>query len=116
MGRCPLNNFTDRFKMVTHRAGIDGRFHDFRCTCITNWFANGLNELEVMKMAGHSSFETTRKFYLAMQTDLLDKAKAATEQAMESISVTPRVSEMSDRRKPLWNKSARQDSNLRPSV
>ena len=88
MGRCPLNNFTDRFNMITRRAGIDGRFHDLRCTCITNWFANGLNELEVMKMAGHSSFETTRKFYLAIQTDLLDKAKAATEKAMKNISVT----------------------------
>jgi len=30
-------------------AGIDkGTFHDLRRTCITNWFAHGLNEYEVM--------------------------------------------------------------------
>jgi integrase len=36
-----------------------GAFHDLRRTCLTNWFANGLSEHEVMAMAGHASFDTT---------------------------------------------------------
>jgi hypothetical protein len=41
--------------------------------CLTKWFANGLKEFDVMTMAGHSSFETTRRFYLVICGDLLDK-------------------------------------------
>ena len=40
-------------------------------------FARGLTEFEVMTIAGHSSFETTHKFYLAINNDYLVKAKRA---------------------------------------
>jgi hypothetical protein len=30
-----------------------------------------------MKLAGHSSFETTHKFYLSIKKDYLDKARQA---------------------------------------
>jgi len=30
-----------------------------------------------MKLAGHSSFETTHKFYLAIKNDYIDKAQQA---------------------------------------
>ena len=70
------------------RAGIEkGEFHDLRRTCLTNWLANGLNEFDVMTMAGHASFETTRRFYLAVRSDLLDRARKASSAALESISV-----------------------------
>lgn len=54
-----------------------GEFHDCRFTALSNWFAQGLSEYEVMKFAGHSSFETTYKFYLAIKKDYRHKAKKA---------------------------------------
>ena len=70
------------------KAGIEkGEFHDLRRTCLTNWLANGLSEFDVMTMAGHASFETTRRFYLAVRSDLLDRARKASSVALKSISV-----------------------------
>ena len=87
-GKNPLNNFDRSFKGLRKKTGIvKGTFHDLRRTCITSWFANGLREYDVMVMAGHSSFETTRQFYLAIRDDLLDLTRLASSKAMESISV-----------------------------
>ena len=38
--------------------------HDLRKTAITNWFYQGLNIYDVMRLAGHSKYETTYRFYL----------------------------------------------------
>ncbi len=38
-------------------------------------------------MAGHSSFETTHRFYLAVRNDILDRARAASSQSLDAISV-----------------------------
>jgi integrase len=82
-GRCPVNNFNRDFDRILERAGIDeGEFHDLRRTCLTRWFTNGLLEFDVMKLAGHSDFSTTHRFYLAVRRDLTDKARAATAAAM----------------------------------
>jgi integrase len=87
-GVSPLNNFDDAFKKIRNRAGIDnGTFHDLRRTCLTNWFANGLSEYEVMLLAGHACFSTTHTFYLAVREDLLERGRAASTKAMEAISV-----------------------------
>jgi len=87
-GNYPVNNFERTFKSIRETGGIrEGDFHDFRRTCLTNWFANGLSEYEVMKTAGRSSFETTRKFYLVIRKDLLDKTRQASNRMMEKISV-----------------------------
>jgi len=64
-----------------------GKFHNLRRTCLTNWLANGLSECDVMTMAGHASFETTRRFYLAVRSDLLDRVRKASSAALKSISV-----------------------------
>ena len=77
-----MGNFRRQFLVIMARAGIDeGVFHDFRRTCITNWFFYGLSEYEVMKMAGHASFDTTRRFYLAIREDLVDRARTASTEA-----------------------------------
>ncbi len=87
-GQCPLGNFRSQFQRVLTHASIDqGTFHDLRRTCITNWFAHGLSEFEVMVLAGHSSFETTRKFYLAVRPDNNDQARKASTKSLKSISV-----------------------------
>ena len=46
------------------------------------WFANGMSEYEVMRLAGHSDFSTTHKFYLAVADDLVDRARVATAQGL----------------------------------
>lgn len=66
-GLCPVSNFRYQFRVIMKKAGTEkGEFHDLRRTCLTNWLANGLSEFNVMTMAGHASFETTRRFYLAV--------------------------------------------------
>jgi integrase len=73
-----INNFRRKYEKIQKRASVRvRRFHDLRNTAITNWFANGLSEYEVMKLAGHASFETTHQFYLAVADDLVDRARAA---------------------------------------
>ena len=51
-------------------------------TAITMWFANGMSEHDVMVLAGHSSFATTHKFYLAVADDLIHRARVATAQGL----------------------------------
>ena len=87
-GLCPATNFRYQFRAIMSRAGIEkGEFHDLRRTCLTNWLANGLSEFDVMTMAGHASFETTRRFYLAVRSDLLDRARKASSAALKSLPV-----------------------------
>jgi len=87
-GKCPVCNLRRQWLLILARAGVErGTFHDLRRTCITNWFAYGLSEYEVMIMAGHASFETTRKFYMAIRKDLIDRARQASSEALKSISV-----------------------------
>ena len=87
-GKCPVSNFRYQFLKILERADIDlGTFHDLRRTCITNWLANGLSEFDVMTMAGHASFETTRRFYLAVRSDLLDRARKVSSMVLKSIAV-----------------------------
>jgi integrase len=84
-GKCPVNNFKRDFDRILSRASIDeGQFHDLRRTCMTRWFANGLTEFDVMKLAGHSDFATTHKFYLAVRRDLVEKARTAAAAAMSN--------------------------------
>jgi hypothetical protein len=47
-----------------------------------------LSEFDVMKLAGHSDFATTHRFYLAVRRDLLERARAASAAAMEGDLVT----------------------------
>jgi integrase len=56
-----------------------GEFHDIRRTCLTNWLTKGLGEYDVMHLAGHSDFQTTHQFYLAVREDILDKTRQITE-------------------------------------
>jgi hypothetical protein len=44
-------------------------------------------EYEVMRVAGHASFETTHRFYLAIHDSLLERTRQASSKAMEVISV-----------------------------
>ena len=74
-----VNGFTGMFNDIREKAGIrKGTFHDLRRTAITNWFYSGLEIIEVMRIAGHSKYDTTLKYYLAVKDNLVDKARGAT--------------------------------------
>jgi len=96
-----ITNFSRTFKKILKKASVRHReFHDLRSTIITNWLYNGLKEHEVMRLAGHSSFETTHKFYLAVQTDLYDRARQANAATMGDVLArtwrAPSISENKD--------------------
>lgn len=79
-----INNFSRKFDRILRIAGVRKRtFHCFRNTALTNWFANGMSEHDVMTLAGHSSFSTTHQFYLAVADDLVDRARVASEQSID---------------------------------
>ena len=64
--------------MILTRAAIRcGEFHDLMGTAICNWFAEGLSELEVMRLAGHANFSTTHQYYLKVRDGLVDRARQA---------------------------------------
>jgi integrase len=85
-GKNPLNNFDRQLTAIKAKAGIsDCTFHDLRRTCLSNWYKAGLRELDVMRMAGHSSFETTRKFYMGVDRTLLDKTRQTNAAILEPI-------------------------------
>ena len=66
------------FGEIRKKAGIkSGTFHDIRRTAITNWFYEGLEITEVMRLAGHSKYDTTLRYYLAVKDDLVDRARRA---------------------------------------
>jgi len=70
--------FNVAFGKILGRAGIErGTFHDLRRTAISNWLAKGLSEFEVMKLAGHSNFSTTHRFYLRVRDGMIDRARKA---------------------------------------
>ena len=75
-----INNFTDQFAKIRKKAGIKQHktFHDIRRTAITMWFYAGLEINEVMRLAGHSKYDTTLKYYLSVKDDLISKARLAT--------------------------------------
>ncbi|OHB60802.1 MAG: hypothetical protein A2167_08880 [Planctomycetes bacterium RBG_13_46_10] len=73
-----INNFRRKFEKIQKQASVRlRRFHDLRNTALTSWFANGMKESEIMRLAGHADFKTTHKFYLAVADDLIDRARAA---------------------------------------
>ena len=73
-----INNFTEMFNEIRERASIlTGTFHDLRRTAITNWFYAGLAITEVMRLAGHSKYDTTLRYYLSVKDDLVDRARKA---------------------------------------
>jgi integrase len=71
-----IPKFNEVFGKILGRADIEyGTFHDLRRTTISNWLAKGLSEFEVMKLAGHSNFSTTHRFYLRVRDDMIDRAR-----------------------------------------
>lgn len=73
-----LNNFLREFHTRCRQAELtEMDFHALRKTCITNWAESGVPLHEVQQLAGHSSIETTRRFYLKVDRSAVDRAREA---------------------------------------
>jgi integrase len=69
-----INNLTRDFEVVRHHSGIKKcTLHDLRRSVITNW-AQELPIQVVQELAGHSNIATTRKYYLAVRAEDIDRA------------------------------------------
>jgi len=55
--------------------------HDLRRSAITNW-SKFANIQTVMTMAGHSSIETTRRYYAAVTEDQIERVRQASATAI----------------------------------
>jgi integrase len=70
------NNLNRNFDVVRRRAGVAKcTLHDLRRSAITNW-AQALPIQVVQQFAGHSNITTTKKYYLAVRKEDVEKAGA----------------------------------------
>ena len=90
---CPDENWSKPFKQILKRSGVkNATFHDLRRTCITEWLENGLQPHEVMQLAGHSSVETTMRYYTAIRDSLLHRARVISHEVIGATGLEPATS------------------------
>ena len=77
--RLPETAYSNEFKKIRTLAGLSRRtMHDLRRSAITAWAENpNLQPHEVMKLAGHSSLQTTLKYYVQFKRSMVDRARAS---------------------------------------
>ena len=76
-GRPLRNNLQTNFRRIVARAGIRYcSLHDLRRTFITHLAMEGVNAAVVQKLAGHSSIQTTQKYYTNILPEALRSAQA----------------------------------------
>jgi integrase len=69
----PIPDFDSQWQRTWQRAGVEGRFHFLRHTCISNMAANGIPESTIRGIVGCSE-RTMRKVYMHLKDDLAGKA------------------------------------------
>ncbi len=88
VAKCPDSNFRRNWKVICKHAGIDDvTFHDLRSTCITEWFEQGMMPHEIQRLAGHSSIETTMKYYVGIRETMIGRAREASSAALNGDSI-----------------------------
>lgn len=88
VAKCPDSNFRRNWKVICKHAGIDDvTFHDLRATCITEWFEQGMMPHEIQRLAGHSSIETTMKYYVGIRETMIGRARQASSTALNGDSI-----------------------------
>ena len=88
VAKCPDNNFRRNWNVICKHAGVENAtFHDLRATCVTEWFEQGMMPHEIQRLAGHSSIETTMKYYVGFRETMIDRARMASSAALDGDSV-----------------------------
>ena len=81
-----VNNLIRDLEVMCRHAGVNTfALHDLRRSCITNW-SKKLPIQTVQHLAGHSSIETTRRYYLSVQQSDLDTARQIQSKVMTSLT------------------------------
>ena len=81
-----VNNLLTRIQSICKHAKVDYfTLHDLRRSCITNW-SQKLPIQTVKRLAGHSSIETTQKYYLAIREQDLVTARQLQSAIMSSLT------------------------------
>ena len=80
-----INLIRDLKVMYRHAGANPYTLHDLRRSCITNW-SRKLPIQTVQQLAGHSSIETTRKYYLSVQQSDLNMARLVQSKVMTSLT------------------------------
>ena len=75
--RLPDRKYYNQFQTIVEGAQVAyGTMHDLRRAAITSWAENpNLQPHEVMKLAGHSSLETTLKYYVQTRRSIVNRAR-----------------------------------------
>jgi hypothetical protein len=80
-----VHNLLRRFRTLCRRAQIERyTLHDLRRSCITHW-ARSLPMHVVQQLAGHSDMRTTRRYYLLVQPEDLQRASVVQEALVGSV-------------------------------
>ena len=82
-----IPHFSPHYRRLRSKAGIlkDVTFHDLRSTALSGWCSNGMDINDVKNLAGHSNIVTTQEFYLAVTSDLVDRARRIKSSTTESV-------------------------------
>ena len=81
-----VNNLVRDLKVMCRHATVNPfTLHDLRRSCITNW-SKELPIQTVQHHAGHSSIETTRKYYLSVQQSDLNTARQVQSKLITSVT------------------------------
>jgi integrase/recombinase XerC len=82
-----IPHFSTHFQALRQKAGIQKEitFHDLRSTALSGWCDNGMEINAIKSLAGHSSIVTTQEFYLAVTSDLVDRARQIKSRTTESV-------------------------------
>lgn len=82
-----MNNTNRDFdRMIRSAKIVSGTIHDLRRSWITNWLTDGVPPHEVQRWAGHSSIETTMKFYVKPHESALKRAREASARSMQRVT------------------------------
>ena len=93
-GKDLLNNVLRNFNVIRRRAAVSHcTIHDFRRSCLTNWIRK-LPPHVVQKLAGHSSLETTMKFYVIVMASELDSARDVSNELLTAIEISKQPSDL----------------------
>jgi integrase len=83
-----VNNLTRGFEVIRRRAGVsECTPHDLRRSAITNW-AQELPVQVVQELAGHSNTATTRRYYLTVRPEDVERANQLMNRILGACRVT----------------------------
>jgi integrase len=90
-GRNTINNFNREWATLCKRAEVPKcQFHSLRKSCITRWLEKGVPSFKVKEQAGHSSIQTTERYYIKFRSGDVEQAREASSEYRPTTRFTTR--------------------------